>query len=51
MYSGDGEQAGRTAEMGGRMFSTFLMNGRLVTIMLKLAVWVATLVRRLSDWC
>jgi len=51
MYSGDGEWAGRTVEMGGRMFSTSLMNGRSAMIVSKLAVWAETSERRFSDSC
>jgi len=51
MYSGDGEQAGKMAEMGGGIFLTSSMNGVSARSTSKSAVWVATSVRRFSDWC
>jgi len=51
MYSGDGECAGRTAEIGGGMFLISSMKGRSVTIWSKSEVWAVTLVRRFSDLC
>jgi len=51
MYSGNRERAGKMAEMGGGMFLTSSMNRMSSMILSKRVVWVATLVRRFSDWC